>query len=111
MWLLVTMTGVLAGMKKLKSAAKLLWGTNAILASGHLYDGLSNNAILRNHGFGEIKKLIFLLLLDADIFFPTPIYFFELFNSVHELKEPFAMAPCLYLTNNGSNKIQREKQT
>ncbi|MFC3111227.1 galactosyltransferase-related protein [Undibacterium arcticum] len=94
--------------EKLKSAAKLLWGTNAILASGHLYDGLSNNAILRNHGFGEIKTN-FLLLLDADIF-PDTNLFFELFNSVHELKEPFAMAPCLYLTNNGSNKIQRENR-
>lgn len=92
--------------RRLREAAAL-WPPLARLLSRPLVQGPANNSVLRNMG-GEAIGTEHALLLDADIF-PDIGLLHEMHAAVLSGAEPFAMAPCLYLTQAGSRHAQQRR--
>lgn len=92
--------------RRLERAARH-WPAAARLVSHALVAGAPNNALLRNFGARHLYGG-HIALLDADIV-PDAALLQEMHASVLSGAEPFAMAPCLYLTGAGSRHVQRNK--
>lgn len=92
--------------QRLKDMA-VRWPSSSRLVSHALDSGIPNNSMLRNFGARHILTT-HMALLDADIF-PDTGLLREMYDSVSSGAEPFAMAPCLYLTVSGSRYVQSGK--
>ncbi len=86
---------------KLKNV--LLDYKDVCLVSGRFYDGSVNSAFLRNIAFAEVSTK-YLVLLDVDLWLDLGLLR-KYLGSVYSGVVPFAILPCLYLSQTGSKAL------